>query len=467
MHKIFLFGVFTLLMGVTAILPRPGWCAEEPPLTVDFPSARLFNGRPPFLAGVKLFHEDLVYREGETLRVKFTAEREAYLYLLYHQANRITLLLFPNEAQPENRVPGRQDMLVPDLADSFAFRVQAPLGTEVLQVLASLEPLEELDNLLRKDANAVFVPRKILDSLCDRLLKEPATWTEHRVPIETVSRQAEFAPRTPSRVGLFIGVNKYQNPKLCQPLEELRRGAELMAKVFVDRGGLDPQHTRLILGEDATRDNLQEAFVTWLPSVSKPGDTVFIFYTGHGLRLSEANAHGADVSDHGLTTYDNDVGENIGSTEELEARLRQRLILDDVLARWLQELVGRQVVLMLDSCHSGGMVDGRRLARFFQREAARVKSISQLNVTVITGCGPDETVRTPIGEGRVSWMPYFFDDAMRKFPRPLLLQEAFVHYATGMRPWLEKFGAAGLQEPQMFDSALIPIVLAPAERNGP
>src|SRR2546423_14024732 len=36
------------------------------------------------------------------------SEREARLYLLYHQADGRCLLLFPNPARPDNRAPARQ-----------------------------------------------------------------------------------------------------------------------------------------------------------------------------------------------------------------------------------------------------------------------------------------------------------------------------------------------------------------------
>lgn len=440
-----------------ATQPKPVYALALPP---DFPGAGLFNNQPPFLVGVKLFAEDLTYREGDVLRVKFTAERESHLYLIYHQADGTSLLLFPNEARTDSKVPAKQDVLVPDLGDPFRFQIGPPLGIEVFQVLASLKPIEELDSLVKqKTGRAVVVSRELIGKLRDQLLKGKSSWTEHRVPIRTIAKDAVTADRKPARVGLFIGIDQYQNTKLCKPHEELRKGAELMHKTFLDRGGLDPSRTKLITGEQATKANIEEAITKWLPSVSAPGDTVFIFHTGHGGTVKNLDGTEPDGLNELLWTYDNDVGTNISSQEDFDIRKRATAIMDETLARWLQELPGRQIVLMVDSCYGGGVVDASALPHFFDREAARVKDISQLNVVVMTGSGPDETVRTP--KGKVSWMPRLVAEAMETLPRPVTIRQAYSHYRQGIQRWLKEIKELGLQEPVLVDSVLIPIVLAP------
>ena len=432
---------------------------ETQPPTMDFPGAKIFNGQPPFLAGIKLSHDDLNYREGEKLSLGFLAEKDAHLYLLYHQADGKTFLLYPNEAQMDNRIAAKKPVLIPPRSEPFRFRVRPPFGTEVLQVIASEQPLTELDSLVREGSKAAPVSRDVIDTLADRLSKDLTSWTEQHVAIVTAANEAD--PHPPTRAGLFIGVNKYTNPKSCLPMEELRRGAELMARTFADHGGIDAQHSKLLIGEQATRANIEQAICQWLPSITQPGDVVFIFYTGHGGTVRNLDGTEPDGRDETLSTYDNDLGEGITTMEELEARLRKNRILDKTLARWLQELQGRQIVLILDSCHSGGMVDAKGLVHFFDTEAARVKDISQMNVVVVAGCGPDESVRTPIGPDVVSWMPRKFAEAMTSLPRPVTVRTAYDHYVEAIRPWLKKAGAEGLMEPSYTDTALLPIVLAP------
>jgi hypothetical protein len=126
----------------------------------------------------------------------------------------------------------------------------------------------------------------------------------------------------------------------------------------------------------------------------------------------------------------------------------------------LQELPGRQIVVMLESCHSGGMIDAATLTKFFSREAARVKGISQLNVVVIAGCSSDETVRT-FTKDPLSQMPRFLVDAMTRLPAPVTVQQAFDHYRHGVGLWMRENNMTGIMEPIMTDSALLPIALVP------
>ena len=428
-----------------------------------FSGEGLLNDHPPFLVGVSLYHNDLTYHEGERLRVKFTAERDAYFYLIYHQANGTSILLFPNEARTDNRVPAKKDILVPDLDDPFGFYISAPFGTEVFQCVASLKPIEELDGLVKKTGHPSVVSMELLKKLRQRLTKDLTSWAEHRVPIRTVAKQAKLPEHKPNRVGLFIGVSQSQSKKVTTL--RFSRGAELMAKVLVERGGVATQNAKTLVGEKATRSNIEEAIVKWLPSVSQPGDTVFIFYAGHGATVKNIDGAKSEGRDGLLSTFDDDLGPGVSSREQAEARARDKLISDDSLARWLQELHGRQIVLMLETCHAGAMIDSRVLSRFFVQHAARVKGISQLNVVVLAACLSDESGYSD--PEKPVWMAHYLADAMEKFPAPVSLRQAYEHYVQGQKQYLLELGGryktnvVGLQEPILVDTALLPILLVP------
>jgi hypothetical protein len=360
----------------------------------------------------------------------------------------------------DSRIPAGKAVTIPPPGDGFRFRVGPPFGNEVFQVVASLKPLDELEGLVKRSGEAPAISRELIDKLRERLLKDPAGWTEHRVPIRTVAKETPRPQHKARRVGLFIGVSEYQNEKMDKPFDQLRRGAEAMAKTFADRGKIDAQHIKVITGKEATRANIERAIVRWLPSVSQPGDTVFIFYTGHGNTIKNRDGTSPTGRDGIISTYDNDLGGGINSQEEMDARLRARRITDAALARWLQELSGRQIVLMLETCHGGSMIDGRVLNTFFAREAVRVKGISQLNVVVIAGSGSDESVVTILKEP-LSRLPHFITDAMLHLPAPVTVEQAFEHYREGAKQWMRDNKLTGAMEPVMVNSALLPIPLVP------
>jgi hypothetical protein len=441
-------------------LGRPSWLPAEPSVPA-FPGAVLYNDRPQFLAGVKVNHADLSYVGGETLSVEFTAEREAYLYLLYHQADGTSYLLFPNEAHPDNRVPARQWQSVPGPGEEFRFRVTAPYGTEVLQVVAALRPVEELDALVKKIGRAAPVSQEVINRAHDRLSGDLSTWTEHRVAIRTAASSSATVARGARRVGLFVGVNKFQTSEKQGEggNARFRLGAEMMARFMLQRGGLDSQWTKTLTGEEATRANIETAITRWLPSVTRPGDTVFIFYGGHGGLIKNLDGTKPDGKDGVLTTYNNAFQAHKLTDDEWDAQARQNFISDITLARWLQELPGRQIAVLISSCHAGSMIDAGLLARFGSREATRVKGISAVNVAVLASCAADE--ETLSQASKPVFLAQYLCEAMEKLPAPVTLQQAFDYYRQASRARLQQVGEVGFHEPVLTDTALLPIVLAP------
>lgn len=424
----------------------------------DFPGAGLFNSNPPFLAGVKVNHDDFRYAEADKLAIEFTAEQESFLYLLYHQADGTTLLLFPNEQRSDNRIAAKKSVSVPAPDEEFRFRVRPPFGKEVLQVIATLKTAPELDALVQKTGRAARVPREVLMPLQTRLQADLTAWTEHRVPIETAARTAQPAVATPerkaARFGLFIGVNKSKKDK---DEGRFRLGAELMAKTMIERGGLKQTDVKLLTNDLATKANIEAALTKWLPSVSQPGDTVFLFYAGHGGVTR--NIQKPDQRNGFLTTCD-DFGPAVKTDEEWDARARKVYMTDTALARWLQALPGRQIVFLMSTCHAGAMIDMDLFAKFGVREATRVKGISQTNVIVIGTAHPDESTLSPSDQHPV-YLAQFLAEAVTQLPKPVTLRQAYDYYHDRMRKNLVRGGDVGFHEPVMIDTALLPIVLAP------
>ncbi len=422
----------------------------------------LTNAAPTFLAHVGVDHADGVYRQGETLGVRFAAEREARLYLLYHQADGRCVLLFPNPARPDNRVPARQAVRVPGPGEPFRFRVGPPFGVEVLQVLASVQPIDELDSLAAQgQGRAPSVSPATLEQVRQRLDGAGRTWAEHRVPIRTMTLSDRPPGRPPIRAGLFIGIGKYLHPEIGKPHEELRHSAEVFHERMVRRGGLDPARTKLVVDEQATRAQLGELITRWLPGVTQPGDTVFIYFSGHAGVSPNRDGSEPDGQDEMLGPYDLEAGTDGMTVEQRMARFRDSSIVDDVLARWIEELAGRHVVLILDTCHSGGVVEGKGLTRFFGDEAARVKDIAQLDLTVMTSCASDEQALFEGTPDRTMWFTHFLAQAVETLRAPVRVRDAYEFCRTGLRQVLARRNEARNQEPVLNENSLVPAVLVP------
>lgn len=447
--------VLVVLLGSTSThaADAPAQTPTQAPPTEPKPpgsSDPLVNPRPGFFANVAVDHADGNYQEGEKIAVRFQVERDAYVYLLYHQFDDTTWLVFPNKARPANQLKAKEQVAIPAPGEAFRFRVRAPFGEEAIQLIASTKPIAEFDALDVTSGKSPQVSTELLLNVKDRIDAAPEEFGEHRVRIHTVARsepvQPPQPPRKSGRVALCIGVNKYRDPKSCSEHEETRRAAEHMAKAFRERCGVDSEKVRVLSGTDTTYDKIEEAVTRWLPSVSQPGDTVFLFYCGHGNQVPSRDPRRVNGMESYLTVHDND----------------QKMILETTLARWLQELPGRQIVLLLEACRSGGFAASKGtsprrpfMQDFFVDEADRLKGISRLNTIIISACGSDENDRFRSGPDEVCCMAAFLTEAMAKLPAPVTVEQAFVYYKTRLRTWLEQ--ELGEQEPVMLDNVLLPV----------
>jgi hypothetical protein len=358
-------------------------------------------------------------------------------------------------------VKARQTIAIPDKGPMppFTLRIRRPLGTEVLQVIASTRPIAELDALDLRENKLPVVSLETLDRLRDRLLREPVAWTEHRLTLRTVPSATPRPSEKAARMGLFIGIGKYRNDKVAPPHEELRKSAEEMHRLMLARGGLDPARTKLVTDHQATKKNLEDLITRWLPSISRPGDTVFIYFSGHAGQTGEPGS----ISPRSFPTEPDNKNELLGPYDiEPGDRFRDTGILDDTFSRWLQELTGRQVVVILDTCHAGGFIAGKHLTGFTQR-SARLKNISQMNTLVLTSTSADEQALFEGMPNHTMWYTYFLTQALENdnLPRPLTVQQAHAYAAKGVQEMLKKKKEARVQEPQMADNVLLPVVMVP------
>jgi hypothetical protein len=438
----------TLVLAALLALPVARAADPEPPKPPPFPGASLFNAVPPFIihVGVKDYG-DGTFHEGDTLTVLCRSERDAYLYLLYHQADGSTRLIFPNATQPRNQVRAREVVAVPGKGH---IQVRPPFGREVLQVVASTRPIAEFDGLDVSQPRFPAVPRELIDQAAARLAPERALWAEHRVPIQALpKKQRPPAPKA-ARVGLFIGIGNYQDGRIAKPHEELRNSAVVLHKAMLERGGLDPARTRLVVDNQATRANLEELILRWLPSVSRPGDTVFIYFSGHAGQIDDVSGMESDEKTELLGPYDLDA-----------RRVPETSILDVTLARWLEELEGRQVVLILDTCHAGGVVRDKGIAKMLARKSARLKDIAQLNTVVLTSTASDEQAIFDGTPDKTMWFTYFLAQAVRDLPAPVTVQDAHAFTRKGLLELFKQRKTTAGQEPTLTDNALLPIALVP------
>ncbi|MBB4677447.1 DEAD/DEAH box helicase [Crossiella cryophila] len=161
--------------------------------------------------------------------------------------------------------------------------------------------------------------------------------------------------------GLFIGIDNYRDPAFRR-LKFAGRDARVLHALFSDNTGGD---CVLLPDEEATRTGVT-AELTRLAEVSGDGDIVVVTFSGHGTRSRE------------LATYDATPG------RFAETALPLTEFVDRV-----REIRARLLVVVLDSCFSGGM-----LARaFFEPDDGAAARSDEV--------GAWDVLRSISGDGRI------------------------------------------------------------------
>ena len=140
------------------------------------------------------------------------------------------------------------------------------------------------------------------------------------------------APRKNAHA-LVIGLEKYrgQLPKASFADSD----ATLMAKYLTHVMGYAEENVAVLLNDQATKSDLEKYIESWLPNRVEQGDTVFVYFSGHG-------APNPKTGDSYLVPYDGDPT-FIDKTGYSLHHLYQQLA----------KLPAQEVVVMLDSCFSG------------------------------------------------------------------------------------------------------------------
>jgi len=298
------------------------------------------NPQPAFLVRVSVDRASGIYEQGELMQVSVESEKTGYLYLLYKQAD------------DTNKITGGRKITLPTTTSRFQLRIAPPLGAELLIALVTLQPLTDKP-FGGKSLTASAVTDIDLDTLIEKgvrveLRDKPRTWAEHCVRIKTVARsERDTKPAAHKRIGLFVGVSKYKHHPRIRNLSICHLDAQVMAKLMQDHCRLDG--AAVLIDEQATRQAIEQAFVD-LRQKSKPGDEIFIYWSGHGAKCAATGPGEPDGMDEFLVPHD-------GRPDDVQGTM----VLDDTLGRWVQALDGRKVCMILDACHSGGQAAGKGL----------------------------------------------------------------------------------------------------------
>jgi hypothetical protein len=146
---------------------------------------------------------------------------------------------------------------------------------------------------------------------------------------------------------LLVGVGDYNLPGAELP--GIDTDIRLMTEASRWMGFSDDQ-VLVLESEQATQSRVEWALQRWLVDGVDADDPVLIYFSGHGVRVwDESGDEADDLHDEALLLFD-------AHPVELKGRPSlDGLLLDDRFGDYLKQIPSRQVLVLVDACHSGSV----------------------------------------------------------------------------------------------------------------
>lgn len=506
------------LLFVAALGAAPGVPADPPatrPRTLD----RLTNSSPDFTARLELNSPDLVYEIGSTMSAKVAAGRDGFAYLFHEDTEGAVTLLYPYPTEADNAVkatprdaPTPAWHPLPPAGVKSPFRIAPPAGREFVKAVVSSRRIDALDKAVAALPAGRFlaVDGKLLDRAWGELtglegarpapddapgrklqfgnLGRTQDWAEHGLAITVVEKGGGGARARggivelstgkpidpppvsqagPRRVGVFVGISEYKASQV-KTLQVSHTDARVMAERLARACGF--HDTKVLLNADATYARVEDLLARQLPAATRPGDEVVIYWSGHGGHLPEAGLN----RPYWLYLVPHD-----GVPASADS-IRTTMILDVTFGRWLQALEGRRVVVILDTCHSGGVVELKadpaardaaktvplpggiratpKVPDHFLADAFRgVRNLGQRELWVLAS-SKAEQVSFEWKEKGHGAMTYYLLEALDKLAAPVTVADVAKYVQAEVPKFVERKKYPGTQTP-VFDGPNTPIVV--------
>ena len=173
---------------------------------------------------------------------------------------------------------------------------------------------------------------------------------------------------------LIIGIGAYHN---INSLKKTTTDAQDLRDVLLERG-YSKGNIVLLLDDQATKAAINQ-HLNQLAQLAKDDTTVLIFFAGHGAQWV-GGFH---------------PGEYLCPVGAIQDNLKDTTISNDELTTALNAISSQRMVVFLDACHSGGVVDPQqRGALEYVEPGLSANAYNQLSASkghvVIASCQPDE-----------------------------------------------------------------------------
>lgn len=241
---------------------------------------------------------------------------------------------------------------------------------------------------------------------------------------------------------LLIGIGHYEVAGADLPGvdQDIKMMGEVARKL-----GFAPSQIKSLSHSEATLEAIRDTIESWLIDGTTPSDRVLFYHSGHGTLVPDENGDEADGHDEALLPYDF----TGGLPHEKGSPKPSRVLLDDELGRMLKKIPAHEVVVLVDSCHSGTMTRSitRKPRKFYAYAGMPTGPPSSLidkrveryeSVILLSAAKPEQEAQTSRG-GALFTKGIYQAVLAAESRRDLTVEElrseaeAYIHQAVGDR----------------------------------
>lgn len=174
------------------------------------------------------------------------------------------------------------------------------------------------------------------------------------------------------KLALLVGINKYPRSTL---LDGCVTDVELQQELLIHRFGFNPKDILILNDDQATRENIETAFIEHLTEQAKAGDVVVFHFSGFGSQVKLSQGYQTDKS----VTFQNSLVPVDGSLSKKNPKVANDL-LEETLVLLLRSLFTDQVTTVLDTSHTvaDSLLQGNIKVRSSTNRSAKEASRNEL-----------------------------------------------------------------------------------------
>jgi hypothetical protein len=160
-----------------------------------------------------------------------------------------------------------------------------------------------------------------------------------------------LAQPTTRKLALLVGINQYlrSGETRLVPLQGCVTDVELQRELLIHRFGFQASDILTLTDQQATRENIETAFLEHLSNQVKPGDVVLFHFSGYGSRInlnSEVQAEGEPL----ISTLKSQIQNALVAVDGMQPT-QGNYLLEETLFLLLRSLATDQVTTVLDTSY--------------------------------------------------------------------------------------------------------------------